>query len=117
VLHLGMVAAVLIYTLLVLHVDSTSAFSSTSVDVNGNALKCFTTCHVVYWIRSRDSRGSLQAILSKYTVRSASYSDVIVRADNAYEIILIREKVLSLPIFLIERTDFASLLDLLLRLP
>ena len=29
----------------------------------------------------------------------------------AYEIILIREKVLSLPNFLIERTDFASLLD------
>jgi len=37
------------------------------------------------------------------------------RADNAYEIILIREKVLSLPNFLIERTDFASLLDVLLR--
>ena len=30
-------------------------------------------------------------------------SDVIARADNAYEIILIREKVLSLPNFLIER--------------
>jgi len=44
-------------------------------------------------------------------------SDVIARADNAYEIILIREKVLSLPIFLIERTDFASLLDVLLRPP
>ena len=33
-------------------------------------------------------------------------SDVIARADNAYEIILIREKVLSLPNFLIERTEF-----------
>jgi len=47
-------------------------------------------------------------------------SDVIARADNAYEIILIREKVLSLPNFLIERTDFAkfaSLLDVLLRPP
>ena len=44
-------------------------------------------------------------------------SDVIARADNAYEIILIREKVLSLPNFLIERTDFASLLDVLHRPP
>jgi len=44
-------------------------------------------------------------------------SDVIAGADNAYEIILIREKVLSLPNFLIERTDFASLLDVLLRPP
>ena len=44
-------------------------------------------------------------------------SDVIARADNAYEIILIREKALSLPNFLIERTDFASLLDVLLRPP
>jgi len=44
-------------------------------------------------------------------------SDVIARADNAYEIILIREKVLSVPNFLIERTDFASLLDVLLRPP
>jgi len=43
--------------------------------------------------------------------------DVIARADNAYEIIFIREKVLSLPNFLTERTDFASLLDVLLRLP
>ena len=44
-------------------------------------------------------------------------SDVIARANNACEIILIREKVLSLPNFLIERTDFASLLDVLLRPP
>ena len=44
-------------------------------------------------------------------------SDVTARADNAYEIILIHEKVLSLPNFLIERTDFASLLDMLLRPP
>jgi len=34
-----------------------------------------------------------------------------------YEVILIREKVLSLPNLLIERTDFASLLDVLLRPP
>ena len=40
-------------------------------------------------------------------------SDVIARADNAHEIILIREKVLSLPNILNERTDFASLLDVL----
>ena len=40
--------------------------------------------------------------------------NVIAGADNAYEIILIREKVLSLPNFLIEMTDFASLLDVLL---
>ena len=39
---------------------------------------------------------------------------MIAGADNAYEIILIREKVLSVPNFLIERTDFASLLDVLL---
>ena len=32
-------------------------------------------------------------------------SDVIARANNAYKVILIREKVLSLPNFLIERTD------------
>jgi len=44
-------------------------------------------------------------------------SDVIAHADNAYEIILIREKMLSLPKFLIERTDFALLLDVLLRPP
>ena len=44
-------------------------------------------------------------------------SDVIARADNAYEIILIREKVLSLRNVLIERTDFALLLDVLLRPP
>ena len=44
-------------------------------------------------------------------------SDVIACADNAYEIILIREKVLYLPNFLIERTDFALLLDVLLRRP
>ena len=44
-------------------------------------------------------------------------TDVIARADNAYKIILIRERVLSLPNFLIERTDFASLLDVLLRPP
>ena len=40
-------------------------------------------------------------------------SDVIARANNAYEVILIRENVLSLPNFLIERTDFASNIKLL----
>jgi len=44
-------------------------------------------------------------------------SDVIARADNAYEIILIREKVLYLPNFLIGRTGCASFLDVLLRPP
>jgi len=52
-----------------------------------------------------------------YLTSEGVFADVIARATNAYEVILIREKVLSLPNFLIERTDFASLLDVLLRPP
>ena len=48
---------------------------------------------------------------------SSHWQDPGLFHNNAYEVILIREKVLSLPIFLIERTDFASLLDVLLRPP
>ena len=48
---------------------------------------------------------------------SARARDVLYPMKPAYEIILIREKVLSLPNFLIERTDFALLLDVLHRPP